>query len=46
MEMGVVTNSATVAGKVAATGTVEVTVKEPKQISTGLVRMSAILVRK
>jgi hypothetical protein len=33
-------------GEVAATNVVEVAVKEPKQISTGLVRMSAMLAGK
>jgi hypothetical protein len=33
-------------GEVAATSVVEVVVKEPKQISTGLVRMSAMLAKK
>jgi hypothetical protein len=34
------------AGEVAATSVVEVTVKEPKQISTGSARMSAMLAGK
>jgi hypothetical protein len=35
-----------VTGEVAATSEIEVAVKEPTQISTGLVRMSAMLVGK
>jgi hypothetical protein len=36
----------TTAGEVAAASVVEVAVKEPKQISTGLARMSAMLAGK
>jgi hypothetical protein len=44
--VGADTIFAVVTGEVVAADTVEVVVKEPKQISTGLARMSAMLTGK
>jgi hypothetical protein len=41
--MGIAEIFAVVVGEVAAANAVEVVVEEPKQISTGLARMSAML---
>jgi hypothetical protein len=50
LELGAVTGIARTfietVGEVTSTNVVEVTVKEPNQISTGLARMSAMLARK